>query len=308
MILSVSGITKTFGTRRVLDNVSFELQSGEIFGFAGPNGAGKTTCIKIILGLLSAESGEVYINGKSVKNDHDEALKSVGAIIESPDLYGDLTGRENLMQFARIYGIGADKVIEAAETVGLTARIDSKVKTYSLGMRQRLGVAQALIHSPNLLVLDEPTNGLDPDAIVELRDILKRVAASGAAVLVSSHLLSELEHICNSFCVIEQGRIVARKAYGELGEAQGSGESDSFIYSFLTDDNGAASALAESLGYKFTLGTEFTVGLTDEQAADFASELISSGRRLYGMSKKRKTLEDTYFEFTADSKNGGSFR
>ncbi len=203
MVLEMQGLTKFFGKRKVLDNVTVSISKGEILGFIGPNGAGKTTAIKIMLGLLKPDNGEVFINGFDITKNFENALSGVGGIIESPDLYNYLTGYDNLMLTARMYGLGKDRVLEVAEQVKLLGRLNDKVKKYSLGMRQRLGVAQALINKPNLLVLDEPTNGLDPVGIKELRDMLKDLAKSGVAVFISSHQLAEMELICDTFCLIE---------------------------------------------------------------------------------------------------------
>jgi ABC-2 type transport system ATP-binding protein len=188
-ILELKNVTKTLGKRKVVDHVSFDVHTGEIFGFLGPNGAGKTTTIKMIMGLLSVDEGEIFINGISLKKDFEGAMAAVGGIIENPELYDYMTGRQNLKLFGRmsdnIPQAGYEEIIAQ---VKLLNRIDEKVKKYSLGMRQRLGVAQALLHNPKLLVLDEPTNGLDPAGIRELRNTLKECAEKeGLAVLVSSH-------------------------------------------------------------------------------------------------------------------------
>ena len=202
-ILEVKNITKRFGAKTVVRNVSFEVNPGEVVGFLGPNGAGKTTAIKMILGLLSIDAGEIKVNGFDVSQKREKALQRVGGIIESPELYGYLTGRTNLKLFASMYdGIKEEQIDSAVRTVRLENRINDKVKKYSLGMRQRLGVAQAILHDPNLLILDEPTNGLDPNGIKELRDNLRHLADKGAGVLVSSHQLAEMELMCDRVVII----------------------------------------------------------------------------------------------------------
>lgn len=305
MVLSVRSISKHFGARKVLNDVSFNIEGGEILGFVGPNGAGKTTAIKVILGLLHADAGEVFIDGMNTVTQHDEALREVGAIIESPDLYDYLTGRENLMQFARIHGVPEERVDVTAATVGLSNRINDKVKTYSLGMRQRLGVAQAMLHDPKLLLLDEPTNGLDPAGIKDLRETLCALAAEGKAILVSSHLLSELELMCNSLCIIENGVVIARRSFGEGNEQKVERE----VYIFEVDDAGRASGLLSDKG--FPVGDEdgrIVMSLTSDEAASAAEALVTSGIKLYLMAKKHKSLEDTYLEYTADPAKGGGVR
>jgi ABC-2 type transport system ATP-binding protein len=190
-----------------VDQISFELFPGEVFGFLGPNGAGKTTTIRMMVGLIGMSDGDVAINGHSIRTSFREAIRHVGAIIENPELYKHLTGMQNLKQFARMVGnIPQSRIDQIVHLVGLTARIHDKVKTYSLGMRQRLGFAQALLHKPAVLILDEPTNGLDPAGIREMRQLVRKLAAEeDIAVMVSSHLLAEMEQLCDRFGVVTEG-------------------------------------------------------------------------------------------------------
>lgn len=217
-LLEVKNINKYFGKKQVIKNVSFSIEEGEILGFIGPNGAGKTTTIKVILGLQSLNSGEVLINGYSIKNDFEKAILNVGAIVESPDLYMYLTGRKNLEMIAGMYkDTPKERINEIIKLVGLDNRIDDKVSKYSLGMRQRLGIAAALIHKPNLLILDEPTNGLDPEGIKELRDLLQRLAKNEKmGVLISSHNLLELESFVTDVCLIKNGEIIVTSAIKDI--------------------------------------------------------------------------------------------
>ena len=171
-ILVLKNVSKIMDKRRLVDNVTFTIKEGEIFGFIGPNGAGKTTTIKMITGLYKIDEGEIYINGKNVAKDTEKALEGIGGIIENPEMYSYMSGRDNLYVFARMHGkLHKDRIEEVIKLVKLENRIDDKVKKYSLGMRQRLGIAQALIHNPKLIILDEPTNGLDPMGIIELREL-----------------------------------------------------------------------------------------------------------------------------------------
>ena len=190
-IIEVKKINKSFGSKKILQNVSFSIDAGEILGFIGPNGAGKTTTIKLMLGLQSIDSGDVIINGCDIKNDFEGAIKRVGAIVESPDLYMYLTGRQNLKLIANMYkGITKEDIDKIIKLVGLQKRIDDKVSKYSLGMRQRLGIAAALIHKPNVLILDEPTNGLDPEGIKDVRDLLIKLAKEENMAIL--HLITYL--------------------------------------------------------------------------------------------------------------------
>lgn len=216
-ILKVEKLCKSFGKKEVLKDVSFELNEGEILGFIGPNGAGKTTTIKLVLGLQHYKNGEVLINGFDLKKDFEKAIYRVGAIVENPDLYMYMSGRKNLELISNMYnGVGKDKIDEVIKMVGLENRINDKVSKYSLGMRQRLGIAAALLNDPNLLILDEPTNGLDPEGIKELRDLLKKLAKGGMAILISSHNLAELESFCSNVCIIQNGVIVSTGTVDEI--------------------------------------------------------------------------------------------
>lgn len=210
VILEVKNLNKYFGKKQVLKDVSFEVKEGEILGFIGPNGAGKTTTIKLILGLQAINSGEVIINGYNVINDFEKAIEKVGAIVESPDLYMYLSGRKNLELIANMYkDVTKERVEEVIKLSGLDKRIDDKVSKYSLGMRQRLGIAASIINKPNILILDEPTNGLDPEGIKELRDLLKKLAKEEKmGILISSHNLAELESFCSDVCIIKNGEVL----------------------------------------------------------------------------------------------------
>ena len=209
-VLEVKNINKFFGKKQILKDISFDIEEGEILGFVGPNGSGKTTTIKIILGLQKASSGEVYINGENVKENFEKAIRKVGAIVESPDMYMYLSGLDNLKLVANYYNISHDKIDSIVEFVGLKDRIKDTVSKYSLGMRQRLGIAQAILNKPNLLIVDEPTNGLDPSGIIEFRKMLKELAKKEKmSIFISSHNLAEIENICDKVLLINEGEIVS---------------------------------------------------------------------------------------------------
>ena len=192
-VLEVKGVKKKLGKREIIKGLDLSVNEGEIFGFLGPNGAGKTTTIRMLVGLISPNEGEIVVCGKSVLSEKEQALKNVGAVVENPELYKYLSGRENLMQIARIRKVSKEEVEELIDLVGLKDRIDDKVRKYSLGMKQRLGLATALIGNPKLLILDEPTNGLDPSGIIDFRDVVKKAARErGMAVFISSHILKSL--------------------------------------------------------------------------------------------------------------------
>ncbi|MGE6618909.1 ABC transporter ATP-binding protein [Bacillus mycoides] len=217
-ILSVRDLKKVIGKKTLVEDISFDVKQGEVFGFLGPNGAGKTTTIRMLVGLIKATEGTISIDGYSIKENFREAMRQIGSIVENPELYTYLTGWENLKQFARMLGdISDERIIEIAKMVHLDERIHDKVKTYSLGMKQRLGIAQALLGNPKLLILDEPTNGLDPAGIRELREFIhKLVKEENMSVFISSHLLSEVQLICDRVAIIHKGKMITVAPIEEL--------------------------------------------------------------------------------------------
>ncbi|WP_449601820.1 ABC transporter ATP-binding protein [Paenibacillus sp. Marseille-Q9583] len=217
VVLSVDGVRKKIGRKWIIDDVTFDVREGEIFGFLGPNGAGKTTTIRMLVDLIRPSEGKITVCGYNVNRNPEKALQFVGSIVENPEVYTYLTGWENLQHFARMQpGIDNERISEVVDIVRLDQRIHDKVSTYSLGMRQRLGIAQALLGRPRLLILDEPTNGLDPKGIKELREFIRKLADEGLAVFVSSHLLSEIQLLCDRVAIISKGRVLAVGAVDEL--------------------------------------------------------------------------------------------
>src|SRR5436190_4871895 len=192
-VLVAKDLTKVIGKKTIVDGVSFSINQGEVFGFLGPNGAGKTTTIRMLVGLIKPTRGSVTICGFDVRRQFEQAMRNIGCIVENPDLYRFMTGRENLEHFARMLRVAKTEIERVAELVNLAHRLDQRVGTYSLGMRQRLGIAQAMPGNPRVLILDEPANGLDPAGIREIRELLRRLAAEGMSVFISSHLLAEIE-------------------------------------------------------------------------------------------------------------------
>ncbi|MCJ8014287.1 ABC transporter ATP-binding protein [Paenibacillus sp. KQZ6P-2] len=216
IVLSVEHVKKKIGRKWIIEDVTFDVREGEIFGFLGPNGAGKTTTIRMLVDLIKPSSGTIKVCGFDVNKQQEQALSYVGSIVENPEMYTYLTGWENLEHFARMQpGIDRERIQEVVNIVRLDQRIHDKVSTYSLGMRQRLGIAQALLGRPKLLILDEPTNGLDPKGIKELRQFIRELAEDGLAVFVSSHLLSEIQLLCDRVAIISLGRVLA---VGEVEE------------------------------------------------------------------------------------------
>jgi ABC-2 type transport system ATP-binding protein len=223
IVLSVKNVKKKISGKMIIHDVSFEVKAGEIFGFLGPNGSGKTTTIRMLVDLIKPTEGEIKICGHNVQRDPEEALQHIGCIVENPEVYSYMTGWENLEHFARMQrGSGQDRIQEVVAVVGLDQRIHDKVKTYSLGMRQRLGIAQALLGRPRLLILDEPTNGLDPKGIKELREFIRMLANQGMSLFISSHLLSEIQLMCDRVAIISNGRVLAVDTVDELVKQAGT--------------------------------------------------------------------------------------
>lgn len=308
-VLELKNVSKIMGKRKIVENINFDINSGEIFGFLGPNGAGKTTTIKMITGLLKIDEGEIFINGKNVKTNFEEALSSVGGIIENPEMYGYLSGRDNLEIYGRMHGaVSKERINEIINLVKLDNRIDDKVKKYSLGMRQRLGLAQALLHNPKLLILDEPTNGLDPVGIKELRDTLRELAEKeGLAVLVSSHLLSEMELMCDRFGIIDSGKIIDMKTMQDIKNQENSAKN---IYEIEVDNGGKAFTALEKAGKDENFKVEATVdrnivrvNLTKEHVAVVNRILVKADVLVYTICPVENTLEDEFMKITTGSKN-----
>jgi ABC-type multidrug transport system ATPase subunit len=222
VVLHLQNLTKKYGERLVVDDLSLDIHRGDIFGFLGPNGAGKTTTIRMLFGLITATSGNVTILGKSLKTERAQILPRVGALIETPALYLYMSGRDNLRAVASsLGGVPNTRIDAVLDIVGLRGRQKDRVRTYSLGMKQRLGVAMALLQDPEILVLDEPANGLDPAGIVEMRDLMHNLSAEGKTVFISSHILSEVQQICTRVAIISQGKLITETTIEELLKGEG---------------------------------------------------------------------------------------
>ncbi len=301
-VLELKNVTKIMGNRKIVDNVSFEINSGEIFGFLGPNGAGKTTTIKMITGLLKIDEGDILISNNDVKKNFEKALSQVGGIIENPEMYGYLTGRTNLEIYGRMHGnISKERINEVIKLVKLENRINDKVKKYSLGMRQRLGVAQALLHNPKLLILDEPTNGLDPMGIKELRDTLRYLAEKeGLAVLVSSHLLSEMELMCDRVGIIDNGKIIDIKKQNIESLITYELEVSNYSLARKIIENDY-SKISEEITVDFK-ENKILISCSRDEIANVNKALIMENILVYTIKPINNTLEDEFMKVTTGSK------
>ena len=295
-VLEVRNLKKVIGKREIIKDLNFTVKPGEIYGFLGPNGAGKTTTIRMLVGLIAPTSGEVLICGESLQKNKEKALKDVGAVVENPELYKYLSGRENLMQIARIRKVSKDEINKLIKLVGLENRIDDKVKKYSLGMKQRLGLAAALIGNPKLLILDEPTNGLNPSGIIDFRNIVKKASRErGMAVLVSSHILSEVQQLCDRVAFINDGVI---KAIEDMGEAiQGTSKESLTLITRNKEDkvikvlrNQPFVVTAE--GNKDGINVVIHIGMTPE----LIKALVKEDILIEEIYKNREGLEQRYME------------
>ena len=291
-ILKSDKICKKFGKKQILDNVSLEVKSGDILGFIGPNGAGKTTTIKLLLGLQSIDSGKVTINGYDIEKNFEKAIEKVGAIVENPDLYMYLSGYENLKLIKNMYkNVDKKRIDEVVKLVKLEKRINDKVSKYSLGMRQRLGIAQALIHKPNLLILDEPTNGLDPEGIKELRDLIKNLAENeNMAIIISSHNLAELESFCNKVTIIKNGKIVETNSISEVKKVEKS-------YIIEGDDIENIENLLDYPLEKIN-NKKIKIQVEKEDVPQVVESLVKANKKIYMVNEEILSLEDAFLKKT----------
>ncbi|MBY9081275.1 ABC transporter ATP-binding protein [Paenibacillus sp. HN-1] len=290
-LLSVS---KSIGSKKLVSDLTLDIPAGQVFGFLGPNGAGKTTTIRMMVGLISISKGDILIGGKSIRHDFEEAVAQVGAIVENPEMYKFLTGYQNLKQYARMVpGVTKQRIDEVVTLVGLNQRIHDRVKRYSLGMRQRLGVAQALLHRPKLLILDEPTNGLDPQGIRELRDYLRRLCQEeGTSVFVSSHLLSEMELMCDTVAVIQNGRLIDVRVL--RGADVDAGEARKMEILFEVNEPAAAQVLIGGNIRKEGL----VVTATHDEIPALNQKLVGEGLLVFGIREVTVSLEDQFLQMT----------
>ena len=299
-IISLRHVTKKIGRNTIIDDLTFDVPQGEIFGFLGPNGAGKTTTIRMIVGLMSISQGQIFVKGKNIKTEFEQAIRHVGAIVESPEMYKYLSGYHNLVHYARMVpGVTKERIDEVVSLVKLENRIHDKVKKYSLGMRQRLGVAQALLHRPSLLILDEPTNGLDPAGIRELRDYLRHLThTEGVTVIVSSHLLSEMELMCDRVAILQNGKLVNVMPIQDITHLNNQ------VQKYLIHAQPQEQAIAVMRNMK----TVHEVNRTPQEQIEIITErelipdilecLMQNQIRIYGVEMVSQSLEDRFLEIT----------
>ncbi|MFC7678330.1 ABC transporter ATP-binding protein [Paenibacillus sp. GCM10028914] len=298
-LVRLMGVTKVISSKTLVQDLSLDIPAGQVFGFLGPNGAGKTTTIRMMVGLMSITKGDILIGGHSIRENYEKASSQIGAIVENPEMYKFLSGYKNLVHFARMMpNISEERIREVIELVGLTDRIHDKVSTYSLGMRQRLGVAQALLHRPKLLILDEPTNGLDPQGIRELRDYLRMLCREeGTTVFVSSHLLSEMELMCDAVGVIQNGKLIDVRQL-RTSEGERSFEETAFE----VNDVALSEKLLKSISYRVH-GNRIIVRGDRSTIAEINAEFVRGGVQVYGIQPITTSLEDQFLEMTGSERH-----
>ena len=294
-IIEVTNLVKNYGKFRAVDNVSFDVYQGDVFGFLGPNGAGKSTTIRTMLSLISATSGEIKIFGKELNANRREILSEIGCIVEKPDFYKYLSAQKNLEIFARISGknVPKSKIIEVLEFVGLKGREKDKVLGYSHGMRQRLGIAQTLIHDPKLIILDEPTTGLDPQGIIDIRNLILQLKNErNKTILLSSHILSEIELIANRMVIISKGKTLVQGNVKELLDEE------VLLVSFTVDNiEKARSLITNKFPQAFESASEnqILLHISKDEIPKFNKIFIDENIQVFGIESKRK-LEDYFLK------------
>jgi ABC-type multidrug transport system, ATPase component len=300
-VLEVKEVYKSLGKREIIKGISFSVKEGEIFGFLGPNGAGKTTTIRMLVGLIAPSKGNISIVGHDISKEKELALSHVGAVVENPEMYTYLSGRENLMQIARIRKIPKEYVEEVISVVNLSDRIDDKVRKYSLGMKQRLGLASALLSKPKLLILDEPTNGLDPTGILDFREIVRRAAKEmNTAVFVSSHILSEVQELCDTVAFINNGKIQAVESI-----TGGIVKNDTESLMLITREAKNTLSLLEEMDTVKSVVQDdntFNILAASDSSPEIISKLVQNGIEIKEIFKKHKELEERYMELVEGGK------
>ena len=291
VVLKIKNLTKVYNKKRVVDGLTLNVEAGQIYGFLGRNGAGKTTTIKMITGLIKKDAGDIVINGIDAVKNHDVAMNYVGAIVEVPSFYEYMSGMENLKLYARLRNIKKEQILKIVKLVKLENKINEKVKKYSLGMKQRLGLAVSLLHSPKLLILDEPTNGLDPEGIRELRELLKKIAhEDNVAVFVSSHLLSEMQLMCDKVAIINNGKIVKVESMDSI-------KNESNIYEFNVSDIDMAQKYIGKIARCEKKQNKLIV-FYDGKISDILKLLMENGIEVVSFEKKVNMLEEKFLSMT----------
>ncbi|WP_047986021.1 ABC transporter ATP-binding protein [Ornithinibacillus californiensis] len=298
-VVETKKLTKKFGIEYAVADLDLKIPKGEIYGFLGPNGAGKTTTIRLLLGLMRQNTGTIKIFNKDLNSTRLEILKKVGSLVENPSYYGHLTARENLETLRKIHGAPKQRIDDVLDIVRLSDVGNKKVKGFSLGMKQRLGIAASLLNNPELLILDEPTNGLDPSGIIEIRNLIKRLPSEyGMTVLISSHLLSEIDQIATSVGVISKGKMIFQDSIEEMRMLSQQ------KISLKLDDNEKAWRFLSSKGVKVEPENDCLalVEQSDQEIAHVIRMLVENNFSIYRVEEEKRSLEDTFLQMTMEEK------
>ena len=291
-ILKCDNLKKKIKDKTIVENISFSIHSGDVIGLLGPNGAGKTTIIKLILGLSKLTEGKVFIRGYDIEKDFVKAIDKVGAIVETPDSYMYLSGYDNLKIAANNYkNISKERIDEVVKLVGLDKRIKDKVSTYSLGMRQRLGIAEAIINNPEFLILDEPTNGLDIEGIIEVRELIQNLSKKGIAILISSHNLNEIDKLCNRIIIIKNGKLVSDDTIDNF-------KFPSTVNSHILELDKLDDLENLDLGYSFDIINKTTVRIhvSKENLSEVLQKLIENSYQIYSVKEESFSSEEAFIK------------
>jgi len=298
-IIKTAGLTYHFNkNQKTLDDINLEVEKGSIYGFLGPNGAGKTTTLRLLLGLLKKQQGSILVFGKEFEQHRIESLQNIGSLIEQPSLYGHLTAKENLNIYRKIYGVRKESIGSVLQLVGLEGTGKKKAKQFSLGMKQRLSIAIALLHNPELLILDEPTNGLDPNGIIETRELIKKLnKENGVTIIVSSHILAEVERMATHVGIIHKGRLLFQ---GTLNELQSMKDQQSFIQ-LDTSDNAATLKLLAEHGTERMNGYVVLPFKEKSVTAAINRRLVEQNIDVYLLQPRQNDLEQLFIDITTNN-------
>lgn len=294
-IVQTENLSKSFGKEQAVSNINLKIRKGEIYGFLGPNGAGKTTTIRMLLGLMKPSSGTIKIFQKDVTKDRINILAKVGSLVENPSYYPHLTAYENLESLRKILGVPKSRIDEVLAIVRLKDAANKKVKGFSLGMKQRLGIAASLLHNPELLILDEPTNGLDPSGIIEIRNLIKRLPAEyGMTIIISSHLLSEIDQMATQVGIVSKGKMIFQDSI----EAMRKSAQPKVFIKVSDAEKGWRSLVAHGIKAEHKEGLISLDECSDEKVAHIVQILVQEGILVYRVEEEKRSLEDIFLQMT----------
>ncbi|MDM5250740.1 MULTISPECIES: ABC transporter ATP-binding protein [unclassified Lysinibacillus] len=295
-IVQTENLSKSFGKEQAVSNINLKIRKGEIYGFLGPNGAGKTTTIRMLLGLMKPSSGTIKIFQKDITKERINILAKVGSLVENPSYYPHLTAYENLEALRKILGVPKSRIDEVLEIVRLKDVANKKVKGFSLGMKQRLGIAASLLHNPELLILDEPTNGLDPSGIIEIRNLIKRLPSEyGMTIIISSHLLSEIDQMATQVGIVTKGKMIFQDSI----EAMRRFAQPKVLIKVSNDEKGWRSLVANGIKAEHKDGFILLDECSDEKVAHIVQILVQEGISVYRVEEEKRSLEEIFLQMTA---------